>query len=984
MTDSFEEQRFRRQVDKALAKAETVLDVQRAPRYPTDVAHTFGDKYLLAESVVNLAIAAEVTALQALGLSDDGLMKALSWADKGQAVTLRLKSEHRCEYDREESREEEGNTEVVTKLVGVFKRSDKVFTTIIEYFWKFAFTYELLLFAGTDVDEKIVLRASSGNHEIKTRVKETPRPVVDVKDALDLNISWLLQHVNTESLGTLFGIHRGNPKCFTPRRNPDVDKVVTFFAEANHWGSKVQRYFLSDLFEAQQPHGLDVATIEQDTTLFVPILPLMEEKTKKKNSKKQAVSDEPTVSAEPFVVKKEEEGGFGMLLSSVRGGEAPSSVLVPYVGSDAQLKSPLMAPSDLENLLGEQKRSIEEKLEAQDKVFPATGCITPVEARLALLAGHQLRLCEALFDGLNYVEDMLRKQLVAAIGKEVQPQDFAAYMLYHNRKLFREEFRPRAFSYAVRRPNKCPEGEVSIVAQLAGGDLPDPIQTLVSRTPITSPLSFGLDAASNVSFTGELLVHGWMGHQFSGASGLSLSLHARARQFSSFLILIGRISGPGLFDPKYGMICKDKDEFRIPLELETIPSAKEFKEAISSLSDAQQRFAKAYRGMQLSSTLFGVCVIQIKPQLEKLLKIPDNSLTKELELSQDILKLFLKYQIPSDLMTYDFTDGRPHIPAVRASVKNVMDMIEEKKDEEVHDAVEQQVFDNLNSDVPYSVVSESNVACATPNLNSAESYAGGGGIVSRLTSFFRGAESAAAVPYATADTMEYNSMPMGAADAYAMGGEGDYGESGMMAMDDDLRFDTVVEKGKEEATIEDAPAKANQDETKGDKEEPSTNVVGEADDLTLLPKTIEAAFEARDPEGSVRPTIINVGDDWTKRSQANLLAESRINDCDSEGQRLERQECFDLLDALTRSGGLPIDNAQLHIVVAASHCFDKTVMNTLVQKNESPIESVERSTLILASTIFKQPIASLVKSSELARLQSQAPFLFNDAQLEDL
>ena len=45
--------------------------------------------------------------------------------------------------------------------------------------------------------------------------------------------------------------------------------------------------------------------------------------------------------------------------------------------------------------------------------------------------------------------------------------------------------------------------------------------------------------------------------------------------------------------------------------------AKEFKEAISSISPEQQRFAKAYRKMQLSSTLFAIAVVQIKPQLEK-------------------------------------------------------------------------------------------------------------------------------------------------------------------------------------------------------------------------------------------------------------------------------------------------------------------------------------------------------------------------------
>lgn len=81
------------------------------------------------------------------------------------------------------------------------------------------------------------------------------------------------------------------------------------------------------------------------------------------------------------------------------------------------------------------------------------------------------------------------------------------------------------------------------------------------------------------------------------------------------------------------------------------------------------RFAKAFRSMQLSSTLFGIAVIQIKPQLEKVLNVrlpvlptltcqlPADSLTKELELTQDLLKLFMKYQIPSDLLSYSPDKG---------------------------------------------------------------------------------------------------------------------------------------------------------------------------------------------------------------------------------------------------------------------------------------------------------------------------------------
>ena len=81
--------------------------------------------------------------------------------------------------------------------------------------------------------------------------------------------------------------------------------------------------------------------------------------------------------------------------------------------------------------------------------------------------------------------------------------------------------------------------------------------------------------------------------------------------------------------------------------LEELPTSKEFKDAIKSLSPEQQRFARAYRQMQLASSVFGVCVIQIKPQLEALLCLPPDALDKEMKLTQDLMELFIEYQVPS-------------------------------------------------------------------------------------------------------------------------------------------------------------------------------------------------------------------------------------------------------------------------------------------------------------------------------------------------
>ncbi len=45
--------------------------------------------------------------------------------------------------------------------------------------------------------------------------------------------------------------------------------------------------------------------------------------------------------------------------------------------------------------------------------------------------------------------------------------------------------------------------------------------------------------------------------------------------------------------------------------------------------------------------------LAITRQLERVLNLPPESLTKEIQLTQKLLDLFITYQIPSDLLSYD-------------------------------------------------------------------------------------------------------------------------------------------------------------------------------------------------------------------------------------------------------------------------------------------------------------------------------------------
>jgi len=108
---------------------------------------------------------------------------------------------------------------------------------------------------------------------------------------------------------------------------------------------------------------------------------------------------------------------------------------------------------------------------------------------------------------------------------------------------------------------------------------------------------------------------------------------------------VGRITGPATFAPAWGAIVKDRDELSIPLALSQLPSPAAFADAITSLSPQQRRFATALRAAQLQSSLTAVLVLAIKPQLEVLLRLPHDALTREIGLTRDLTELFIKHQV---------------------------------------------------------------------------------------------------------------------------------------------------------------------------------------------------------------------------------------------------------------------------------------------------------------------------------------------------
>lgn len=151
-------------------------------------------------------------------------------------------------------------------------------------------------------------------------------------------------------------------------------------------------------------------------------------------------------------------------------------------------------------------------------------------------------------------------------------------------------------------------------------------------------------------------------------------------------------------------------------------------------------------------------------------------------------------------------------------------------------------------------------------------------------------------------------------------------------------------------------------------EEPmGSALVTSKDDFTKYPKLLDEAFD-RLHSYAVRPTIIKMMDRVKRTRQKALLANRQTDVLGSDELAKERQAAFELLDALTNSGALPIEHAAMHVVIAVTHSFADSVMDSLVKKNLNPIENIERSSLILASTLLGKAAGDLVQPAQLQRL----------------
>ena len=83
-------------------------------------------------------------------------------------------------------------------------------------------------------------------------------------DALDVQLTWLLNRLDGMSLATAFAIARDAAECRTPRRNAQTEEALAFFRTVFAWSERVQAYVTGQVFPVQTSGALQTSLITDE------------------------------------------------------------------------------------------------------------------------------------------------------------------------------------------------------------------------------------------------------------------------------------------------------------------------------------------------------------------------------------------------------------------------------------------------------------------------------------------------------------------------------------------------------------------------------------------------------------------------------------------------------------------------------------------------------------------------------------------------
>lgn len=185
------------------------------------------------------------------------------------------------------------------------------------------------------------------------------------------------------------------------------------FDAAQRMRTKLARLYdkeghFADHFYNNEGHFVTTRTLRQSEGHFVPVLPVFD-------ASRAAASN----------------------ASETRGIASPQQehAYQSRVCEGSRCHAPLLRPEDATQLLSWHREQLRKTLRLPQN--------EAAERRLMLGLGNIKQMALAYSDGIGYIEQMVRDQLIAAIGKEVRSSDLQSFMDHHHKRLFGAEYSPR-------------------------------------------------------------------------------------------------------------------------------------------------------------------------------------------------------------------------------------------------------------------------------------------------------------------------------------------------------------------------------------------------------------------------------------------------------------------------------------------------------------------------------------------------------------
>ena len=425
-----------------------VLGEARSPKLAASIGHAYADKYALVEAQLSALAVSTVHVLEAAGLTRDALRTIAWWAAAGSSVTLRFNASTLVTFVREDTRDVEDPTRKTTTLGGLGLTS-RTYTKVTDYVWRFDAAWAIDVYRGTGRgagDAQLLTSRTSGQAELLTKTKNPPAfPFADgaQSQSVETQLTFLAAAVdgNDTALPVRVTIDRAAPSCRTPRRNAVSDSALRFSTGLYDWAHSVENFLTRVLPEVARQASLASATpnppdVQRWTAagLFVPAL-LFEEPAAGEgvggggqqpgsdgvDTQEATVDSRGGVSPSPAptnVFNNRQQDG----ITSIRNLAASTSPPPPSNGTTARpsSSSKLMDLSSVNRLLVEGRASLRARIAAVAKAQPSPSSselLSSSEATVAIACAYAQRIALHATDGVNYVEGMLRDQVVAAVGK---------------------------------------------------------------------------------------------------------------------------------------------------------------------------------------------------------------------------------------------------------------------------------------------------------------------------------------------------------------------------------------------------------------------------------------------------------------------------------------------------------------------------------------------------------------------------------------